>query len=115
MLRPFRVPSETLPRYVRQVEPATERLRRDLLASDEREKIKGVHREIYEPIRANEILLKTARRLMNQTWPGASPASAAAGAASAFCCVSVPFSALPSRGTGNAMTHAHGATSAPEP
>ena len=49
------VPSETLRRYVRQVE-ANEGRRSDLLTSEEREEIRKLRREVFELRRANEIL-----------------------------------------------------------
>jgi transposase len=49
------VPSETLRKYVRQVE-ADEGLRPDLPTSEDREEIKQLRREVYELRRANEIL-----------------------------------------------------------
>ena len=53
--RDLGVPSETLRRYVRQIE-ANEGLRADLPTSQEREEIKALRREVYELRRANEIL-----------------------------------------------------------
>ena len=53
--RDLGVPSETLRKYVRQVE-ADEGLRPDLPTSQEREEIKKLRRENYELRRANEIL-----------------------------------------------------------
>jgi transposase len=53
--RDLGVPSETLRRYVRQVE-ADEGLRPDLPSSEEREEIKALRKEVYELRRANEIL-----------------------------------------------------------
>ena len=53
--RDLGVPSETLRRYVRQVE-ADEGRRGDLLTSEEREEIKKLRRENFELRRANEIL-----------------------------------------------------------
>ena len=53
--RDLGVPSETLRKYVRQVE-ADEGLRPDLPTSEEREEIKQLRREVYELRRANEIL-----------------------------------------------------------
>jgi transposase len=53
--RDLGVPSETLRRYVRQIE-ANEGLRPDLPSSQEREEIKALRREVYELRRANEIL-----------------------------------------------------------
>jgi transposase len=47
------VPSETLRRYVRQVEADR---RPDLPSSQEREEIKALRKEVYELRRANEIL-----------------------------------------------------------
>jgi|SRR5208282_1035754 len=49
------IPSETLRRYVRQVE-ANEGRRKDLLSDQEREEIRNLRRENYELRRANEIL-----------------------------------------------------------
>src|SRR5512132_4740418 len=49
------VPSETLRKYVRQVE-ADEGLRPDLPTSEERGEIKALRKEVYELRRANEIL-----------------------------------------------------------
>jgi transposase len=49
------VPSETLRKYVRQVE-ANEGLRPDLPTAAEREEIKQLRKEVYELKRANEIL-----------------------------------------------------------
>jgi transposase len=49
------VQSETLRKYVRQVE-ANEGQRKDLLTSEEREEIKKLRREVFELRRANEIL-----------------------------------------------------------
>jgi transposase len=49
------VPSETLRKYVRQVE-ANEGRRTDLLTSEEREEIRKLRREVFELRRANEIL-----------------------------------------------------------
>jgi transposase len=48
-------PSETLRKYVRQVE-ANEGLRPDLPTSVEREEIRELRREVFELRRANEIL-----------------------------------------------------------
>src|SRR6266542_1830258 len=53
--RDLGVPSETLRKYVRQVE-ADEGLRPDLPSSQEREEIKALRKEVYELRRANEIL-----------------------------------------------------------
>ena len=53
--RDLGVPSETLRKYVRQVE-ADEGLRPDLPTSQEREEIKALRKEVYELRRANEIL-----------------------------------------------------------
>ncbi|MDP9258847.1 MAG: transposase [Actinomycetota bacterium] len=53
--RDLGVPSETLRRYVRQIE-ANEGLRPDLPSSQEREEIKALRKEVYELRRANEIL-----------------------------------------------------------
>lgn len=49
------VPSETLRKYVRQVE-ANEGVRKDQLSDQEREEIKKLRREVFELRRANEIL-----------------------------------------------------------
>ena len=49
------LPSETLRKYVRQVE-ADEGARKDLLSSAEREEIKTLRREVAQLRRANEIL-----------------------------------------------------------
>jgi transposase len=49
------LPSETLRKYVRQVE-ANEGLRPDLPTSAEREEIRELRREVFELRRANEIL-----------------------------------------------------------
>jgi transposase len=49
------LPSETLRKYVRQVE-ANEGRRADLLTSQEREEIRKLRRENFELRRANEIL-----------------------------------------------------------
>jgi len=49
------VPSETLRKYVRQVE-ANEGRRPDLPTSEEREEIRELRREVFELRRANEIL-----------------------------------------------------------
>jgi transposase len=57
--RDLGVPSETLRKYVRQVE-ANEGRRADMLSSEEREEIKKLRRENFELRRANEIL-KAAR------------------------------------------------------
>lgn len=53
--RDLGVPSETLRKYVRQVE-ANEGLRPDLPSAAEREEIKQLRKENYELRRANEIL-----------------------------------------------------------
>jgi transposase len=53
--RDLGVPSETLRKFVRQVE-ADEGLRPDLPTSEEREEIKALRKEVYELRRANEIL-----------------------------------------------------------
>jgi transposase len=53
--RDLGVPSETLRRYVRQIE-ADKGLRPDLPTSQEREEIKALRKEVYELRRANEIL-----------------------------------------------------------
>ena len=53
--RDLGVPSETLRKYVRQVE-ADEGLRPDLPTAAEREEIKALRKEVYELRRANEIL-----------------------------------------------------------
>jgi transposase len=53
--RDLGVPSETLRRYVRQLE-ADEGRRPDLPSSEEREEIKALRKEVYELRRANEIL-----------------------------------------------------------
>jgi transposase len=53
--RDLGVPSETLRKYVRQVE-ANEGRREDMLSSEEREEIKKLRRENFELRRANEIL-----------------------------------------------------------
>ena len=53
--RDLGVPSETLRKYVRQVE-ADEGVRPDLPSSAERDEIKQLRREVYELRRANEIL-----------------------------------------------------------
>jgi transposase len=53
--RDLGVPSETLRRYVRQVE-ADEGRRPDLPTAQERDEIKALRRENYELRRANEIL-----------------------------------------------------------
>src|SRR3954466_10983033 len=60
--RDLGVPSETLRKYVRQVE-ADEGLRPDLPTSQEREEIKALRKEVYELRRANEIL-KAASKLL---------------------------------------------------
>jgi transposase len=49
------LPSETLRKYVRQVE-ANEGRRPDLPTSEEREEIRELRREVFELRRANEIL-----------------------------------------------------------
>ena len=49
------LPSETLRKYVRQVE-ANEGLRPDLPTSEEREEIRKLRAEVFELHRANEIL-----------------------------------------------------------
>jgi len=49
------VPSETLRKYVRQVE-ANEGRRTDLMTCEEREEIRKLRREVFELRRANEIL-----------------------------------------------------------
>jgi transposase len=49
------VPSETLRKYLRQVE-ANEGRRPDLPTSEEREEIRELRREVFELRRANEIL-----------------------------------------------------------
>jgi transposase len=49
------LPSETLRKYVRQVE-ANEGRRTDLLTSEEREEIRKLRCEVFELRRANEIL-----------------------------------------------------------
>ena len=49
------LPSETLRKFVRQVE-ADEGRRSDLLTSEEREEIRKLRREVFELRRANEIL-----------------------------------------------------------
>jgi transposase len=54
--RDLGVPSETLRKYVRQLE-ADEGLRPDLPTAAEREEIKSLRREVYELRRANEILM----------------------------------------------------------
>jgi transposase len=53
--RDLGVPSETLRKWVRQIE-ADEGLRPDLRSSQEREEIKALRKEVYELRRANEIL-----------------------------------------------------------
>ena len=53
--RDLGLPSETLRKYVRQVE-ADEGLRPDLPSAAEREEIKALRKENYELRRANEIL-----------------------------------------------------------
>jgi transposase len=53
--RDLGVPSETLRKYVRQVE-ADEGRRPELPTSEEREEIKALRKEVYELRRANEIL-----------------------------------------------------------
>jgi transposase len=53
--RDLGVPSETLRKYVREVE-ADEGLRPDLSSGEEREEIKALRRVVYELRRANEIL-----------------------------------------------------------
>ena len=53
--RDLGVPSETLRKYVRQLE-AEEGLRPDLPTAAEREEIKNLRKEVYELRRANEIL-----------------------------------------------------------
>jgi len=53
--RDLGVPSETLRKYVRQVE-ADEGRRLDLPTTEEREEIKRLRKEVYELRRANEIL-----------------------------------------------------------
>jgi transposase len=53
--RDLGVASETLRKYVRQVE-ANEGLRPDLPTAAEREEIKALRKEVYELRRANEIL-----------------------------------------------------------
>jgi transposase len=53
--RDIGLPAETLRRRVRQVE-ADEGLRPDLPSSEEREEIKKLRREVFELLRANEIL-----------------------------------------------------------
>ena len=49
------MPSETLRKYVRQVE-ANEGRRTDMLTSEEREEIRKLQREVFELRRTNEIL-----------------------------------------------------------
>jgi transposase len=53
--RDLGVPSETLRKYVRQLE-ADEGVRLDLPTAAEREEIKQLRKEVYELRRANEIL-----------------------------------------------------------
>jgi transposase len=53
--RDLGVPSETLRKYIRQVE-ADQGVRPDLPTAAEREEIKTLRREVYELRRANEIL-----------------------------------------------------------
>jgi transposase len=53
--RDLGLPSETLRKFVRQVE-ADEGRRPDLPTGEEREEIKALRREVYELRRANEIL-----------------------------------------------------------
>jgi transposase len=53
--RDLGVPSESLRKYVRQVE-ANEGLRPDLPTAVEREEIKALRKEVFELRRANEIL-----------------------------------------------------------
>ncbi len=53
--RDLGVPSESLRKYVRQVE-ANEGLRPDLPTAAEREEIKALRKEVFELRRANEIL-----------------------------------------------------------
>src|SRR4051794_23682144 len=53
--RDLGVPSETLRKYVRQLE-ADEGLRPELPSAAEREEIKNLRKEVYELRRANEIL-----------------------------------------------------------
>jgi transposase len=53
--RDLGLPSETLRRFVRQVE-ADEGRRRDLPTSEEREEITALGKAVYERRRANEIL-----------------------------------------------------------
>ena len=53
--RDLGMPSETLRKYVRQIE-ADEGLRPDLPSTQEREEIKALRKEVYELRRANEIL-----------------------------------------------------------
>lgn len=53
--RDLGIPSETLRKYVRQLE-ADEGLRPDLPSSEEREEIKQLRKEVFELRRANEIL-----------------------------------------------------------
>src|SRR5665213_1339240 len=49
------LPSETLRKYVRQVE-ANEGRRTDMLSTEEREEIRKLRREVFELRRTNEIL-----------------------------------------------------------
>lgn len=53
--RDLGIPSETLCKYVRQVE-ANEGRRKDVLSDEEREEIRKLRRENFELRRANEIL-----------------------------------------------------------
>jgi transposase len=53
--RDLGIPSETLRKYVRQLE-ADEGLRPDLPTAAEREEIKNLRKEVFELRRANEIL-----------------------------------------------------------
>jgi transposase len=53
--RDLGVPSETLRRYVRQIE-VDDGLRPELPTREEREQIKALRKEVYELRRANEIL-----------------------------------------------------------
>lgn len=55
MSRDLGVPSETLRKWVRQLE-ADEGLRPELPTAAEREEIKNLRKEVYELRRANEIL-----------------------------------------------------------